>query len=236
MKIIVVGHTGFVGRAVYKHLRMKRFVIGGLNSNSSYEDRACDILINCAGNAKKFLASKNYIEARSIEDGILLNVKKINAKKVIHISSMDAETMSNYGLLKKYAERIISNFIPDFCILRLSGLIGEGLSKNVVFDLLNNNQLYVKPNSTYNFINTSVVAEIIEYLISNWQAKEIINIAANKSISVREIAKILNVRPQIRSDATVEHCFSDSRKLQTFFKTNSSQYYTSEYVKTLRDE
>lgn len=232
MKILLLGHTGFVGQAIYRYLRKKNYTIEGLNRSSLYyPNRICDIVINCAGNSKKYLVDKDYNAARWIEEGILENLQSIVTKRIIHISSIDAEEHSNYGSLKRFVEQAVRNIYSDFCILRLGGLVGERLSKNVVYDLLNDIPLRLTLDSVFNFIHTSTVAEIVEHLIKNWKSQEIINVAANRSISVGEISKMMKKIPSVRETAITEDYQIDTHKLQMFFETKDSKYYLTQYLK-----
>lgn len=236
MKIVVIGHTGFVGRAVFQHLIKTENEIVGINSQSPQIDMVCDLIINCAGNSKKFLAEKNYDLVRLIEDKVLDRLKRIKTKKIIHISSITTEEENNYGSLKRYVEEEIKMIFPDFCILRLGSLVGDNLVKNVVYDLLNNNSLYVKLGSTYNFIHTSTIAELVEHLVKYWKSQETINVAATTSISVGEIASMMKKIPQVQEIAKTEYYQIDTNKLQAFFETRDSKYYINQYLRNLRLE
>lgn len=231
MKIIVLGHTGFVGRTIFQLLAASEHSVEGINSRSPQIDTECDIVVNCAGNSKKYFAEKSYDAAHLLEEKILDRFKRIKTRKVIQVSSIAVEDRTNYGATKRYVEEEIKKISFDFCILRLGCLVGSGLSKNAVYDLVNNNPLYVSLSSTCNFIHTSRVAEFIDHLIEHWKSHEIINVAATKSISVGEMATMMKKVPQIRENARTEHCQIDTDKLQTFFETKDSKYYIEQYLK-----
>lgn len=230
MKIIVLGHTGFVGRTVYKHLKEQRYIIGGLNSKSNEIYTSCDIVVNCAGNAKKYFAEENYYSARLMEQRIINRLKKIKAKRIIHISSICVKDDNNYGKLKRFVEKEIKDAFSDVVILRLGGLVGKGLSKNVVYDLLNNDLLRVSLRSCFNFIHTNTIAELIGYLIKNWKSQATINVAANNSISVKRIIEIMKKSVYIQDDAKSEFNYIQTDQLQTFFNTESSEFYIKQYL------
>lgn len=232
MNIIVLGYTGFVGSVIYNYLKEQGHRVSGIGRLSHHSYRVCDIVINCAGNAKKYFAEENYTATRLIEEKVLSRLEEISAKKIIHISSVNINDGSNYGLLKGIVEKRIQQIFPNFCILRLGGLVGDRLSKNVVYDLVNNNPLWVTLDSEFNFVNTSVVAKFVDYLIDHWKFQEIISIVANSCITVGEIAKIIKKVPQIREDARVEYCQVNNYnyRLQEFFKIEDSSYYVKQYI------
>lgn len=235
-KICVIGYAGFVGHTIFQHLVEAGYSVKGVGSQSPQIDRMCDLVVNCAGNAVKYFANKNYGAARSVEENILDRLRGMKSKRIIHISSIDAEEKNNYGSLKRFVEEGIRKIFPDFCILRLGGLVGEGLSKNVVYDLLHNKPLYTKLDSICNFIHTSAVAELVGYLVEHWQSQEVINVAATESISVEEVAKIMKRNPLFQEDAKTEYYQIDTSKLQTFFRIKDSKYYIIQYLKTIDEK
>lgn len=238
MKICVVGHTGFVGHTVYTFLKSKYDnVVGVSQSTSSSLLKSIDVIVNCAGFSTKYKAAENFDVALEYEINVFRRIKaiqSINPKmKLLHISSIAAIENSNYGLIKQASEYWMSNYFSEYCILRLAGLVGEGLARNVVFDLVNNNWLFTRLDSVYNFIHTDAIAEIVSYLIEHWISRESINIAAKKSISVEKIAKLLERTPRVRDDAKKE-CFQvNTRRLQSFFETKSSEYYIAQFFRNV---
>ena len=50
--------------------------------------------------------------------------------------------MHSYGLHRRLLEEFVESHFTNYLIVRLPGLVGPGLRKNVIFDLLNNNNLH----------------------------------------------------------------------------------------------
>ena len=99
-KILILGHTGFVGREFLKNLKVKRSnliviqevklftIIKKLKKKNILNKliRKNEIIINCVGEnfEKKFMNSRNYIFVKKI---LQLIEKTKMKKKIIHISS-----------------------------------------------------------------------------------------------------------------------------------------------------
>ncbi|WAH60258.1 hypothetical protein LZ023_12325 [Pseudomonas silvicola] len=56
-------------------------------------------------------------------------------------STVDETGLQPYGLHRRRLEKFVAEHFPCHLIVRLPGLVGPGLRKNVVFDLLHNNNL-----------------------------------------------------------------------------------------------
>ena len=50
--------------------------------------------------------------------------------------------MHTYGLHRRLLEIFVEQHFPSYLIVRLPGLVGPGLRKNVIFDFLNKNNLH----------------------------------------------------------------------------------------------
>jgi len=237
MKICIIGHTGFVGQAIYNYFINKHEVYGINSKTKIIPKHKFDVIINCAGNAKKYLAYENPSK------DLLNNIAPFNIilqmkfKNFIHISSIDASftPSNNYAISKLIAEKCSKLYFPNSTILRLGGLIGNNLKKNVIYDITHNKNLYVSLNSIFNFISTTEVAKIIEKIIELNIWEKTINISSCKSISVKEIINEASKYSIIftKSEGDIKEIYKkiNTKTLNKFFTTKTSLYYIKEYFK-----
>lgn len=228
MKICVLGHTGFVGSIVYEALQnVEGYNVIGINSRNYVDDNCFDLVVNCAGFSRKYLANKEPDKMKQMESFIFEKISHLKFESLIHISSIEAELQTDlYGVFKNHMEKCLLLKFRNATILRLGGLIGKGLKKNVVFDLIHDKPLFVTADSMYNYILVSEVANIILYLIK-YPLGGIINIGASKSISVLEIAKLLKKHVVYGNNKEVYDI--NINKVNSFFPVQSSEYYINTF-------
>jgi len=165
MNDALIGYTGFVGGNLHKqHNFNSLYNSKNFNdmSGNSYDD------VICAGvSAVKWVANKDPItDKNNIE--LLKNVlKTIKANRFTLIStvdvypiltngdeSFDCSSVNNhpYGTHRLEFETFCKNQFENCYIIRLPGLFGDGLKKNVIYDLLNNNCLdMINPESSFQY-------------------------------------------------------------------------------------
>jgi dTDP-4-dehydrorhamnose reductase len=154
MTIGLIGHTGFVGTNLSKQF----FFDKKYNSSNirEIEGEQFDLLICAAPSAVKWKINNDPIPDLCNISTIVNHLSKVKFKKMILISSIDVyggeiskgfdERCSPpidqhyYGFNRYIAERYFSS-LGDCSILRLPGLFGTGLKKNIIFDLINDNML-----------------------------------------------------------------------------------------------
>ncbi len=240
MKICIIGHTGFVGQTVYNYLSTIYHTCGINTKTTKIPKDHFDITINCAGNAKKYLSEKEPQKDILINAKIFNTILQLKTKKLIHISSISATDLpnNNYTISKLITEEYSKLYFSNSIILRLGGIIGPNLKKNVVFDIINNKKLFVTFNSTYNYISTNAIAKIIEKIIKLNIQNKIINIAACDSISVSEIiteAKKKNILfNKTEGDIKEKYTNIDVTNLKDFFIPENSKYYIKEFLKSIQ--
>lgn len=234
MNVCIVGYNGFLGRTVYEHLlKDSQFDnIIGIGSQSPDCLSFFDVVINCAGISSRFYVLNHYNKACLAEEKISERIKKMNFDRLIHISSMDVELEPScyYGQMKILFEDIYMWLVQPssrLVTLRLGSLIGKGLKKNVVFDLLNDETIYITSDSICNFISTYEVAKIISFVIMKKSLSGIINVAAKDSITFKEICCILGKYPN-QFGSRRDRYIIKTDKLRTFFETKPSSYYVEE--------
>ena len=140
----IIGHTGLIGRNLHNQYK-KKFLkidlfnsknINQINSNTKYD------VVFCAGlPAAKWLANKAPAKDKKNTLKLIRNLKKIRTEKFLLISTIDIYFKHIYGHNRKNLEKfVINNFVNSY-ILRLPGVFGKGLKKNIIFDLLNKNEI-----------------------------------------------------------------------------------------------
>lgn len=211
--VAVVGSNGFVGSALCKKLsildNINLISINKSNYNE-YLGNSFDILIEAACNSKKYLADENPInEAKLSIIHRLKTLTDFNTKFHIHLSSVDVyhnlsikehtnenteiiSSSSNYGSHKLLSESLVKHYAKNWLIFRLSGMVGEGLRKNPVYDIMNNKPLFINPQSEYQYMSTNYVAESIIKIYETGIQNEIFNMAGAGLISPQKIAEIFN--------------------------------------------
>ena len=85
------------------------------------------------------------------------------------------------------AENLVKKHANDWIILRCGGLVGEGMKKSPVFDLLNNKPLWVDVESCFQYINTDTLAKTLFLVLEKRFIREIVNVCGSGSVSLKEI-------------------------------------------------
>lgn len=148
--ISIVGYSGFVGSNLCAAFDFdgkydKDNVTEAFGTNP-------DVLFYSGVPAQKFIANKFPEEDFKTVQEALDNMKKINPKKVVLISSVDVYKEPNgknessfmdktdlhpYGANRLWLEEQVKANFSDYFIVRLPGLYGINLKKNFIFDYLN---------------------------------------------------------------------------------------------------
>jgi dTDP-4-dehydrorhamnose reductase len=157
MKMIrsaLIGHSGFVGSTL---LRQTQF--GSLYRSSNVHDiagRNFDIVVCAGAPAQKWVANSNPEADLQNIDSLIKSLRQVTCRKFILVSTVDVfrtpvavdettpvdeEGLHAYGANRRKLEKFVEGCFPEHLIVRLPGLIGPGLRKNVIFDLLNDNNL-----------------------------------------------------------------------------------------------
>jgi nucleoside-diphosphate-sugar epimerase len=101
------------------------------------------------------------------------------------------EKLSNYGFDKYLGELVVKKYAQKWLIFRCGGMVGEGLKKNPIYDMIYLKKLFVHPKSSFQFINTADVANIIESLME--QDNEIFNVCGKGVIILESILKYFSI-------------------------------------------
>lgn len=242
MRVAVLGYKGFVGSAIYRHFAAsgKHDVIGiGRDNYTSLVGQHFDVFINANGNSKKLLAAKDpKLDFEMNVQATLNTLLDFKIDKYIHLSSVDVyndvsnpannheevviqpEKLSNYGFDKYLGELAVKKYAPKWIILRAGGMIGEGLRKNPIYDMLYLKKLFVHPQSQFQFINTAEVAKIIEKLMGC--SNEIFNVCGKGTLILAEAAKQFSINLQ-EHGTDIYHYEVSTKKLEKSIKVPTTK-------------
>lgn len=110
--------------------------------------------MNCGVTAEKWRANQDPAADRAGIARLTDVLSTIKARRILHISTVDVfasphnadettlpklEGLHPYGAHRLALEDFIKDTFEHTQIIRLPGLFGEGLKKNVIFDLIHNN-------------------------------------------------------------------------------------------------
>jgi len=194
----IIGHTGFVGSNLKNSMIFDDFY----NSKNILEikNKKYDLCVIAAPSAVKWKANKEPIQDLKSITSLLEILHDSHFKKVVLISTIDVYgDQVNLGLNEKdipkwevhpYGRnrKILETFLSDrfdCSVIRLPGLFGPGLKKNIIFDLMNDNMIHsISLDTEFQWLNLETLPEIIEFCLRN---KIHLYNSAPEPISTREI-------------------------------------------------
>ncbi len=150
----LIGHTGFVGGTL-----LRQTAFDGLFRSTNIGDidgRSFDTLVCAGAPAQKWIANREPEADRRQIEGLIGHLSNVRAQTVVLISTVDVFAspvavdedsevveagLHAYGLHRRWLEKFVASQFERHLIVRLPGLVGPGLRKNVIFDFLNDNNL-----------------------------------------------------------------------------------------------
>jgi hypothetical protein len=237
----LIGFSGFVGQSLlnqtsFDHLyrTANADAVGGSNFN---------LVVCCAAPGQKWLANQDPEEdLRNIET-LMGTLSKIRCQKLVLISTLDVfsnpkcvdetskvleEGLHAYGLHRFWLEEFVKNSFESSHIIRLPGLVGPGLKKNVLFDLFNLNNLErINPNDQFQFYPMVNLWNDIQNVLKH--NLNLVHLTAQPltvneildSIQGREVGETLN-RPPVKYDTRSIHAeLLGNQKDYTYRKSES---------------
>jgi sugar phosphate isomerase/epimerase len=181
----IVGYTGFVGLNLQQFYYFDKFY-NSKNFNEA-SNKHFNTLFFCGIPAVKWYANKNPDEDTETIENIKKILNTITCDKFILISTIDVyentcnefKTMNEdyicdynnnhtYGKNRYLFENYIINKFNNYHIIRLPALFGKGLKKNIIYDLINDNQINNIPiNSYFQWYNLDRLKKDIDIIIKN---------------------------------------------------------------------
>jgi hypothetical protein len=152
MSSALIGHTGFVG----SHLARQTTFDDFYNSKNIEQiaGKSYDLIVCCGASAMKWLANQQPEEDRRQIQRLISCLQHAQAREVVLISTVDVfrssigadeqrpvslDGLCAYGTHRYELEQFVTSRFASL-IVRLPGLFGQGLKKNIIYDFLHGNQ------------------------------------------------------------------------------------------------
>jgi len=156
MKNALIGFSGFVGSTLLKQVGFD-FLYRSSNIGE-IEGKTFDTVVCTAAPAQKWIANREPVADLQNIESLIAHLKTVTCTTFILISTVDVfknpigvdedtlvdeEGLHAYGLHRRLLEKFVESHFPNHLIVRLPGLVGPGLRKNVIFDFRNDNNLQI---------------------------------------------------------------------------------------------
>ncbi|TAM60808.1 pyridine nucleotide transhydrogenase [Rhodanobacter denitrificans] len=151
----LVGFSGFVGGTLLKQAAFEALYRS--TNIGDIRDKEFETLVCAGASAKKWVANQDpEADWKGIAQ-LTDHLGSIRCKRFVLISTVDVfespigvdegstveeSGLHAYGSHRRWLEKFVESHFPEHLIVRLPGLVGPGLQKNVIFDFLNNNNLH----------------------------------------------------------------------------------------------
>ncbi|MGF1642504.1 MAG: hypothetical protein ACFCUJ_02605 [Thiotrichales bacterium] len=150
----LIGHTGFVGSTL---LRQTSFDGHFRSTNIGEIDASTfDSVVCAAAPAQKWIANRDPGRDADNIETLIGHLRQVDCRVFVLVSTVDVfkeplavdehsvvdeDGLHPYGRHRRWLERFVESHFETHLIVRLPGLVGPGLRKNIIFDLLNRNNL-----------------------------------------------------------------------------------------------
>lgn len=195
----LLGYTGFVGGNLAKQYKFTDLY--NSSNIADIEGRQYDLVVSAANRAEMWRINQEPEIDRAEIDAFIASISSAKIKKFVLISTVgvykdpngatedtpiELDGLTPYGANRFYLEEFCSNNF-DTTVIRLPGLFGDGLKKNVIFDLLNDNNIEnIHKDGVYQYYNLANIWKDISVALDNDLA--LVNLAV-PPLSTEEIAK-----------------------------------------------
>ena len=142
--IALIGYSGLIGSNFASQIKQKNLKVDFFNSKNISKintKKKYDLVFCAALPAAKWYANKYPKIDFKNTTSLIKKLNNINTKLFILISTIDVWFKHPYGRNRLRLERYVCKKFNKKFIIRLPGVFGRGLKKNVIFDLIKKNNL-----------------------------------------------------------------------------------------------
>jgi hypothetical protein len=209
---LLIGSTGLIGMTLKEKIKFDlEFNSKNIEDFLLIEDDIEDLYLSCLP-ATKWLINKNpYSDFQNMND-IIKKLKTKSYKRIFLFSTIDVYSNSplksdesyspnvsdiNYGTNRLIFEFLVSSLTFDnLIIIRLPGLFSKNIKKNILYDLINNNNVKnINYNSSYQWYDLNDLEEDIKKCIKTTEKISIFNLFP-EPVETSEIIELFGLDKQ----------------------------------------
>ena len=242
----LIGFSGFVGSTLLKQAPFD-FLYRSTNIRD-IEGKSYDTVVCAGAPAQKWIANREPEADRQKIVDLIAHLNTIHCNTLILISTVDVfkeSTGANeetpvdetglhaYGLNRRLLEKFVEQHFTNHLIVRLPGLVGPRLRKNVIFDFLNDNNLHaIDSRGIFQFYPMVNLWCDIQLALS--AGLKLVHLTA-EPISVADISAKIFGRPfvQVQTNSPTTYDFR-TLHAEIFGTTGHYQYSRRETIQAIR--
>lgn len=234
---LIIGNTGLVGKTLSDKLKFD-YYFNTININT-FNDIANDgdeLFLSCLP-ATKWLVNKNVSNDIHNILSIINIISKKKYSRIVLISTIDVYNNSpfvsnedyninvgslNYGNNRYIFELLIKELVntDDLKIFRLPALFNKYIKKNILFDLINNNNVNdINRDSSFQWYNLDNIVDDINYYSNKYPNEIIFNLFTEPLESI----EIINLFPKLINKTSIK-----DRIVYNY----TTKYNSTGYIKT----
>lgn len=191
---ILIGNTGLVGQTMIRKRNFDyTFNSKNINQYDNFIEDNCELFLTCLP-ATKWLVNKDLKKDMDNINNIIEIIRPYHYSKVTLISTIDVYNDSpfcvdedynpnisklSYGNNRYIFELLVREYVKtdDLKIFRLPALFNKDIKKNILYDLLNNNNVEeININSYYQWYNLDDLPMDIDRYNELFSSKDLFNL------------------------------------------------------------
>ena len=197
----LIGHTGFIGGILKKNIVAEYFNRDNITEISKKKYN----IVYCAGvPGTKWYANKFPEDDKKNINFLYNNLVNLECEKFVLISTISVYDNEPYGINRKVLENnLLDIFKNKILIIRLPAVFGEGLKKNILFDMLNGclkSKINIKDK--YQWYNVNNIKDDIDNFINSNQ--KIIELYP-EPITNEELVSLFSIQFQVFNDSSTSY-------------------------------
>ena len=250
--IFILGGRGFVGSAFARACEHagREYAVIDRQSYGDFVDRRCEVLINAAGNSKKFLAARDPMgDFDASVRRVRASVMDFRFDVFVHMSScdvypdcsspsltsedqpLDVAAQSPYGFYKYLGELCVRHGARRWLIIRFGGFVGPGLKKNAIFDILNGGPLWLDPGSELQYMRTDEGAKIVLELLDREIRNDVFNVCGRGVVRLEEVIRWAGRKVKVRPGSPKVRYEVNTRKIANVVQIPETRTTVFEFVR-----